>query len=109
MPDDRRIEELLVELLESGKTPEEVCLEHPELLPEVSARFAKLRRVEAEVDGLFPGSPNIPASERPLEGATADLPRIAGYDVESVLARGGMGIVYKARHLTLKRTVAIKM
>jgi serine/threonine-protein kinase len=37
------------------------------------------------------------------------LPRIPGYEVEAVLGRGGMGVVFRARHLRLNRPVALKM
>jgi formylglycine-generating enzyme required for sulfatase activity/tRNA A-37 threonylcarbamoyl transferase component Bud32 len=37
------------------------------------------------------------------------VPEIPGYVVESEIARGGMGVVFKARHLRLNRPAAIKM
>src|SRR3954447_1005679 len=104
MADDPRVQQLLDRLLDSDASPEEVCESWPELLPVVRHRWRQMHRLHAHLDALFPASDDL--SPRPLQEAA--FPSIPGYEVEAILGRGGMGVVFKARHLRLNRTVAIK-
>src|SRR5262249_17993788 len=105
MSEDPRVQQLLDELMDSHVSPEDVCAAYPELLPTVRDQGRRMRQVQAGLDAIFP--PDERPTPQPPDFTT--LPQIPGYDIDGVLGRGGMGIVFRARHLRLDRAVAIKM
>ena len=110
MPNKPLIRELVREILESNRSPEEVCVDHPELLWEVRKQLKRAQNVEAQLADLFPSSIDQPADGRESPSQLSDdLPEIPGYKLKEVIGHGGMGIVFRARHLKLNRLIALKM
>ncbi len=107
MPIEHDIRQLVEEALDLDRPPDEVCRDCPELLDEVRRQWERARAVEAQLDALFPGADAPLPEDAAIRDDETGLPRVEGYDVEAVICRGGMGIVYRACHRKLNRPVAL--
>jgi serine/threonine-protein kinase len=92
----------LLELYESGQTPDrlEWLAEYPQFASELQELFDSRDRVEpwaAPLRAVVKPSPELPP------------PAVDDYEILGEIGRGGMGVVYEARHKRLNRRVALKM
>jgi tetratricopeptide (TPR) repeat protein/tRNA A-37 threonylcarbamoyl transferase component Bud32 len=117
---EARLDEVLVEYLEAveaGTAPDraELFRRHPDLAGELTAFFADQDEFDSLVAPLRTPLGQTSPAPAPTPSATrapAAPPTggyVGDYEVLEEIARGGMGVVYKARQLSLNRTVALKM
>ena len=117
---DRRLDDVLAAYLEeaeAGRSPDrrKWLATHPEWADELSAFFANLDhlgRITAPLRAhptpdLIPFPVSDPDEPLPREGDRIGY--FGDYELIRELGRGGMGVVYEARQLSLGRVLALKM
>jgi serine/threonine-protein kinase len=106
-----------LEAVERGQAPSEAdfLARHPDLADELRAFLEDRRRFVQAAGGLAQTPPN-PAEDATLAPPDSSGPTSLGsvkyfgdYELLDEVARGAMGVVYKARQVSLNRVVAVKM
>ena len=106
-----RIKELLARIADIPEDKqrsylESACKDDPELLKEVEATLARKPDAPTVItsDDAISGEPAVPAEVTDMVGRT-----ISHFRIEKKIASGGMGVLYRAVDVNLRRRVAIKL
>jgi WD40 repeat protein len=98
--------------VESGPAPDQQAwlARYPELASELAAFFAAQKQVEQLAMPLRPDeAATLAPSGTPASPLLGKVRYFGDYELLEEIARGGMGVVYKARQVSLNRIVALKM
>jgi WD40 repeat protein len=119
-----RLDELIaayLEAAEAGRAPDpgEWLARHPDLADDLRAFLADRDHFARAAGELAPpATPPAHAGDAPTLAPGEALPapsplgtvrHFGDYELLAEIARGGMGVIYKARQVSLNRTVALKM
>jgi hypothetical protein len=116
-----RLERVIADYLhavEAGQVPDRaaILMQHPELADDLGSFFRNrdaMERLAAPIKAQLPAdAETIGALDSGSSngGAGGTIIRYFGdYELLQEIARGGMGVVYKARQVSLNRMVAVKM
>lgn len=120
---EQRLDQLIADYLQavqSGQVPDrrQLLAEHPEFATELTSFFTDQDRFQelaeplraAAVAGDIADTPTLGLTDKAPAQSVLDRIRYFGdYELLEEIARGGMGVVYKARQVSLNRLVALKM
>lgn len=100
------LDEYMSELESTGLPPdvERLAVEHPDLAEELRSYADSLQVLHQMTTGLRSESAQPQASAE-----TGRAKRLGDYEIIREVGRGGMGVVYEARQLSLNRLVALKV
>ncbi|HKI31212.1 MAG TPA: serine/threonine protein kinase, partial [Gemmataceae bacterium] len=115
---EERVNAILAAYLDAaaaGQAPDraELLARHPDLAAELASFLAEDDQVRRLAEPLRSAdaaeAASLPLSELPAGPSLGVVRYFGDYELLEEIARGGMGVVFKARQISLNRLVAIKM